>query len=353
LWVSANNSIIVVNCLLVLTQPFDTNMLGNTSKNYYSSSTSPQLGARISQKIFTFESAKLQQVEEQPEEKNSRWLVEEISGWLGRDKKEEFPAKRVNTWQLKKITGKAKCFEEGLENGGQLEMVYIPAGTFLMGAPAGVAGSLNNEKPQHLVTVPAFYMGRYPVTQRQYLAIIGNNPADRPYPQLPVENVSWNNAQQFCQKLSARTGRKYRLPSEAEWEYACRAGTTTAFHFGEKITAEVANFDGNNARINTAQGQRQTTIVGSFLANDFGLSDMHGNVWEWCADSWHHNYEETPIDGSAALCPGRGSSERVLRGGSWSRTATVCRSASRYKYASNFHFNDIGFRVVYDFTKAS
>ena len=175
-----------------------------------------------------------------------------------------------------------------LGNGITLELVRIPGGEFLMGSPEG-EGS-DNEKPQHKVTVPEFWMGKYPVTQAQYSAVIGKNPSHFKGKNLPVEQVNWNDAIEFCKRLSRKTGKSYRLPSEAEWEYACRAGTTTRYFFGDDLTQQQANFDLNLGK---------TSPVGTYPANAFGLHDMHGNVWEWCQDYWHGNYDGAPMDGRA------------------------------------------------------
>jgi formylglycine-generating enzyme required for sulfatase activity len=323
----------------------------------------PPLRVNLNQKMFAFESAKLQQVEDIQVEKKSGSLVEEISGWLGAEvsgwlgggeKKAERSTNslKVNgsSLQVQKTTGKAKYFQEDLGNGIGLEMVYIPAGTFMMGSLPAEDGSSDSERPQHLVAVPAFYIGKYPVTQAQYQAIVGKNPAFDLGARRPIENVSWHDAQLFCHKLSAMTDRRYRLPSEAEWEYACRAGTTTPFSCGESIVTEVANYNGDRSYANAPKGQyrERTSVVGSFPANDFGLFDMHGNVWEWCEDHWHSNYDGAPINGSARIDPqAQAHDARILRGGSWFRNPAVCRSAHRYKYASIFRYKDIGFRVVY------
>ncbi len=319
------------------------------------------LQVNLSQKTFVFESAKLQQVDaRQVEQKSgslvediSGWLGAEVSGWLGGGEKEQRPTNRQKAngsiWQIQKTTGKAKYFQEDLGNGIPLKMVYIPAGTFIMGAAPEEEGSTNSEQPQHSVGVPAFQIGKYPVTQAQYWSIVGQNPASHLGAQRPIENVSWHDAQRFCQKLSAMTNRRYRLPSEAEWEYACRAGTTTPFSFGDSIITEVANYNGDLHYANSPQGQyrEQTSVVGSFPANDFGLFDMHGNVWEWCEDHWQSTYHRAPINGAAAIdLQANANNARVLRGGSWFRNPAVCRSAYRYKYASNFRYKDIGFRVV-------
>ncbi|MHC5825746.1 MAG: formylglycine-generating enzyme family protein, partial [Nostoc sp.] len=179
-----------------------------------------------------------------------------------------------------------KNFVENLGNGITLEMVQIPGGTFMMGSPEGEAERVDNESPQHEVKAPGFFMGKYAVTQAQYQAIMGINPSNFKGEKLPVEQVSWDDAVEFCKKLSQKIGKTYRLPSEAEWEYACRAGTTTPFYFGKTITTDLVNYNGNFPYGSARPGKyRQTTTnVGIFPPNSFGLYDMHGNVWEWCQD---------------------------------------------------------------------
>ena len=234
---------------------------------------------------------------------------------------------------------------EDLGNGVKLEMVEIPAGTFYMGSPENEEGRLDNESPQHQVTVPSFFIGKYPLTQAQYQAIIGNNHAHFKGNNRPVECVSWNNAVNFCQKLSQKTGKNYKLPSEAQWEYACRAGTTTPFYFGESITPDLVNYDGRYPYANAPTGQyrEQTTDVGTFPPNAFGLYDMHGNVWEWCEDDWNENYINAPINGSALISQ---SDKNTLRGGSWCFDPEDCRSACRGSYRLVSYYNAFGFRVV-------
>ncbi|MBO1044108.1 formylglycine-generating enzyme family protein [Aphanizomenon flos-aquae UKL13-PB] len=226
-------------------------------------------------------------------------------------------------------------------------MVQIPGGSFMMGSPASEKGRTQDESPQHQVNVPAFSMGKFVVTQEQYQQIMGNNPSHftEKGAKRPVEQVSWNNAVEFCQKLSEKTGREYRLPSEAEWEYACRAGTTTPFHFGETITTELANYNGTSIYASEPKGKhlQRTTDVGIFPPNAFGLYDMHGNVWEWCQDDWHNNYIDAPKDGSGWTS--RSGNTKLLRGGSWDDGPGNCRSAYRYNYYLAY-YNDIGFRVV-------
>jgi formylglycine-generating enzyme required for sulfatase activity len=167
-------------------------------------------------------------------------------------------------------------------------------------------------------------------------------------PQRPVVNVSWNDAMAFCQRLRLRTGKNYTLPSEAQWEYACRAGTSTPFHFGETISSELANYNGKDTYGDSPKGMylETTTDVGMFPANAWGLHDMHGNVWEWCADDWHANFEGAPGDGRPWLDENAKEDERrLLRGGSWYDHPRDCRSAYRYFSPPDGRFNDVGFRV--------
>ena len=255
---------------------------------------------------------------------------------------------------------KEQPFGEDLGNGITLEMAAIPGGTFLMGSSPNEKYSFDDEHPQHQVSVPPFFMGKYPITQAQWKEVASRtdlkverdldlNPAyfkDRPdSDRRPVEQVNWYDAVEFCARLSILTGREYRLPSEAEWEYACRAGTTTPFYFGETITGELANYDAS-----------ETTPVGQFTPNAFGLYDMHGNVWEWCADTWHDNYDGAPSDGSVWLDnnqeenidgKSRFGAYSVMRGGSWGDIPDLCRSAFRnYVYRRIYRYYYLGFRVV-------
>ncbi len=245
--------------------------------------------------------------------------------------------------------GEAEYFQEDLGNGVKLEMVQIPGGSFLMGSPESEKERFSFEETQHQVTVPGFFMGKYEVTQEQYEAIMGKNPSKFKGINRPVETVSWNDAVEFCQKISQKTGKNYRLPSEAEWEYACRARTTTPFYFGESITPDLVNYDGNYpyASASKAKYRQQTTEVGTFPPNAFGLYDMHGNVWEWCLDDWNENYINAPTDGSAWI---RQSAEyKLLRGGSWFNLAWYCRAANRGRYSRDGRVNDCGFRVALSF----
>ncbi len=259
----------------------------------------------------------------------------------------EIHRQRQQAWQ----------FTEDLGNGIALEMVAIPEGSFMMGAPKEEPDSLDSERPQHRVSVQSFLLGKYPVTQAQWRAVAAMDQVNRELSldpshfkgdERPVESVSWYEAVEFCDRLSHQTGRDYGLPSEAEWEYACRAGTTTPFHFGETITPELANYYSEVAYSPgpTVKSRGETTDVGSFsVANAFGLYDMHGNLWEWCADHWHENYKEAPTDGSAWLAENK-NNFRMLRGGSWGSNPGSCRSAFRSRYYPDDRSVVFGFRVA-------
>ncbi len=261
----------------------------------------------------------------------------------------------------------AQYFIEDLGDGIGLEMVLIPGGSFLMGSPEDELEHSDRESPQHSVTIQLFCLGKYPVTQAQWKAVASLPQVNReldPDPSRfkgenrPVEQVSWYDAVEFCDRLSQKTERQYRLPSEAEWEYACRAGTTTPFHFGETISTGLANYRGTDDKDrgwsgSYGQGAKgvyrdETTPVGSFgVANAFGLYDLHGNVWEWCADLGHENYEGAPTDGRVWLDENDNDNQNhVLRGGSWDFNPRFCRSAYRNAYDAVNGYSDIGFRVV-------
>ncbi|REJ48827.1 MAG: TIR domain-containing protein [Microcystis flos-aquae DF17] len=286
-----------------------------------------------------------------------------------------FEVVRVNAKgeQIRKESKQSQYFRQDLGKGITLEMVAIPGGTFLMGTEDEEIERLvkkfnwegfRRERLQHEVTVPPFFMGKYPITQAQWKAIASRTdlkvkqdldfkPAyfkDRPdSDRRPVEQVNWYDAVEFCARLSKLTVREYRLPSEAEWEYACRAGTTTPFYFGETITGELANYNASNTYADELNGEyrNETTRVGQFPPNAFGLYDMHGNVREWCADTWHDNYDGAPTDGSVWIENGN-DNRSPLRGGSWGYNPTYCRSAIRYDYYFRRvnRINNYGFRVV-------
>ena len=267
--------------------------------------------------------------------------------------------------EIKKESKQSQYFSEDLGNDITLEMVAIPGGTFLMGTEDEEIKRLvkkfnwdefRRERPQHQVTVPPFFMGKYPITQAQWKAIaatakididLETNPSRFKGDELPVESVKWYQATEFCKRLSRETKQEYRLPSEAEWEYACRAGTTTPFYFGETITGKLANYNASYTYSGEPNGEyrQQTTPVGQFPPNAFGLYDMHGNVWEWCEDNWHDNYDGAPTDGSVWIENGD-DNRSPLRGGSWYTDPNYCRSAYRFDIVRRGLHNNLGFRVV-------
>jgi formylglycine-generating enzyme required for sulfatase activity/uncharacterized caspase-like protein len=248
--------------------------------------------------------------------------------------------KKVNTI-VSEPELKSNLITEDLGNNVKLEMVTIPAGSFTMGSDES---DYDDEKPQHQVKLQEFYLGKYPVTQEQYQAIMGNNPSKfKDNPKNPVELVSWDDAQEFCQKLNQKTGKKYRLPTEAEWEYACRAGTQTRYYFGddEKQLGEYAWFDKNS--------DSKTHPVGQKKPNNWGLHDMSGNVWEWCEDPWHDSYANKPEDiknNGNSIWSDSNESRHILRGGSWDYDSRNCRSAVRSGNGAVNRNGFDGFRLV-------
>ena len=257
----------------------------------------------------------------------------------------------------KRSQSQAQVFTETIAKGITLDMMAIPGGSFVMGSPNTEAGPYNDEGPQHNVNVAPFLMGKYEVTQAQWRAVAALLKVKidlKVYPDpynfrgnFPVQQANWDDAIEFCARLSRLTGRNYRLPSEAEWEYACRAGTTTPFYFGETITPDLVNYDGNYPYGSAPKGtfREKTTAVGSFPPNAFGLYDMHGNVWEWCQDVRHNNYNGAPTDGSAWESGGY-SDYRVQRGGSWNYNANACRSADCHFDSVGLGWGPRGFRVA-------
>ncbi len=259
---------------------------------------------------------------------------------------------------LSGLEGEKRQSAAALANAVGMKLVLIPAGKFRMGSPPEEPGRRQNEGPQHEVTVPqAFYLGASAVTQAQYEAVVGRNPsrftrANGGGPDHPVENVSWEEAVDFCRKLSAlpeekAAGRIYRLPTEAEWEHSCRAGARESlpFAFGKSLSSLQANFDGTHPH-GAAPGPAlgQTSPVRSYQENTFGLYDLHGNVWEWCADWYDENYyAESPLRGPSGPVVGR---FRVLRGGSWRNHAVTCRSAYRNALPPTKRDSCTGLRVV-------
>ena len=269
---------------------------------------------------------------------------------------------------LTRRTAQNQFFEQVLADGVKLRMMQIPGGSFLMGSPEDELERMDRESPQHQVTVPAFFMGKYPVTQAQWRAVaalpqiereLKSDPSSFKSANLPVEDISWLDAVEFCHRLSRKTGYEYRLPSEAEWEYACRSGTTTPFHFGETITTEVANYCGVDREIKgetypgsygrgpLGEYRQETTPVDYFgIANGFGLCDMHGNVWEWCLDSWHDSYQGGPVDGSAWVENDNDNRSHIIRGGSWYYSPGLCRSAVRLRFNRDVANYYVGFRLA-------
>jgi formylglycine-generating enzyme required for sulfatase activity len=245
----------------------------------------------------------------------------------------------------------AFAFREPLGNDVELEMVAIPSGKFMMGVSAEDPDKRDREYPPHPVILQPFYIGRYPITQSQWRAVaayplidreIALNPSRFEGENLPVEWVSWDEAQEFCKRLSARTGRHYCLPSEAQWEYACRSGSETAFNYGaSSIKSGISTLFNCRSSCITNDGTSclplySTSEVGLFPPNSLGLHDTHGNVWEWCEDNWHSNYDNAPSDGSAWIEKNY-DEKRVIRGGSWHQEVERCRSSSRAYYSLSDH----------------
>ncbi|NQZ60588.1 bifunctional serine/threonine-protein kinase/formylglycine-generating enzyme family protein [Crocosphaera sp.] len=269
---------------------------------------------------------------------------------------------------IQRQTKQGTQFAVDLGNDVFLDMVQIPGGTFMMGSPESEEGR-DDDEAQQQVTVDDFYIGKYEVTQEQWQAIMGNNPASfKKGGKYPVEKVSWNDCQEFCEKLSEKTGLTFTLPTEAQWEYACRAGTTTPFYYGETLSTDIANYNGKYVYGESKKGvyRQETTEVGSFPANGFGLHDMHGNVWEWCQDDYEKNYQANNKNFqqdankvtanavtlvSASFAPNillaNNSQYKSLRGGSWVSIPNNCRSAIRVNdYRREDRNDNGGFRVV-------
>ena len=260
----------------------------------------------------------------------------------------------------------SQILTETLPGNIKLEMVKIPAGSFTMGSD-----EYDDEKPKHQVKLQEFYLGKYPVTQEQYESVMGNNPSNfQDNPKNPVEQVSWEDAQEFCQKLNQLTGKKYRLPTEAEWEYACRAGTQTRYYFGDdqSLLKEYAWYGDNsgdsfldtikmwdadpnweNYYKKLMDNNCKTHPVGEKKLNNWGLYDMSGNVWEWCEDPWHDSYANKPENiknNGNTIWSSSDISFRVLRGGSWNNNSRNCRSANRNRNNADVRNNNIGFRLA-------
>jgi formylglycine-generating enzyme required for sulfatase activity len=277
----------------------------------------------------------------------------------------------------------ARYFQVDLPEGIVMDMVQIPGGNFMMGTlesdlvaiKEGTSRSMerefkndiveslirrfNWETPKHMVKVSGFYMSKYEITQAQWRAVANlprvntdllSDPSSFKGSNLPVETITWEEAVEFCERLSRATGRRFRLPTEAEWEYAARAGTNTPFNFGDSITTEWANFQGKFSYNNSPKGEfrERTVAVGSLGGpNAFGLFDMHGNVWEWCSDVWNENYDGAPNDGRS-WDTGKLPYLRIIRGGAWDSVGGECRSSTRNRMTATIRLNNIGLRVVAD-----
>jgi formylglycine-generating enzyme required for sulfatase activity len=227
-----------------------------------------------------------------------------------------------------------------------MKFVWIPPGSFVMGSPKEEK-LRGNDETQHKVTLTkGFYMGMYTVTQEEWKEIMGKNPSFfKGEKNLPVETVSWEECQEFIKKLRDKDKKPYRLPTEAEWEYACRAGTKTPFHFGETISTDQANYNGDYTYGDGKKGKNRekTTPVGSFPANAWGLHDMHGNVWQWCQDNYGVYLQKDVVDPQGA----EKDDTRVLRGGSWLDFPVNCRSASRSWDVFGYRGLSYGFRLCF------
>jgi eukaryotic-like serine/threonine-protein kinase len=251
-----------------------------------------------------------------------------------------------------------------LGNAVTMKLVLIPAGKFTMGSPPAEGGRNSDEGPEHRVSISKpFYMGIYTVTQEQYEQVMGTNPSQYKGAHNPVESVSWDDATEFCKKLSAKTGKTVKLPTEAQWEYACRAGTATAYSTGVTLSPGQADcdFSASNATRGAwkkftdwvrsffpapKQTQGGPKPVGSFKPNGFGVYDMHGNIWQWCADWYDFNgYANSPATDPSGP---RDGTARVLRGSCWGHVPRRCRSASRVGGTPDLRNYVFGFRVVVD-----
>ncbi len=261
---------------------------------------------------------------------------------------------RLRLWATPGLRAPGAWFEH-LGEGVAITMVMIPAGSFLMGSSPDEESHEDSEHPQHHVSLEEFSIGQAPITQAQWRSVMNSNPSqfqerNSSDDNRPVELVSWNKALEFCLLLREKTGRYYTLPSEAQWEYACRAGTSTPFHHGKTIISELANYNAGFTYGNGLEGdyRAQTTPVDMAPANSFGLQDMHGNVREWCLDEWHGNFISAPYDGNPWLSPKTEDPrlERVVKGGSWSSHPRFCRSALRHKVQNGYAYDSIGFRVA-------
>jgi formylglycine-generating enzyme required for sulfatase activity len=260
----------------------------------------------------------------------------------------EFPVLDSAGRVTERHSGRGWEWIQDLDSGVTLEMIAIPGGMFQMGSTH--LSDPSEETPQHLVSVKSFFLARGLITQEQWNQVVGKPlPCRFIGPHLPVENVTWREAVTFCKKLARLAGGPdYRLPSESEWEYACRAGTGTPFSSGATLTTDLANFCGPHTYKAEPPGlyRHKSTPSGTFPPNPFGLYDMHANLWEWCADGWHADYSGAPLDGSAWE-NGAEPGARVTRGGSWHEPPANCRSSSRLRQNETERDDLTGFRVAF------
>ncbi len=297
---------------------------------------------------------------------------EDVAQWISIEKEEVIQTATPISPSQKESDELPKSFTEDLGNGVKLEMVLIPKGSFLMGSTDEEVARLikesgndwcNCEKPQHRVEITQeFYIGKYQVTQGQWQAVMGNNPSHfKNGDDYPVEQVSWDDCHEFLDKLNQKVGKLYRLPSEAEWEYACRAGNTSRYHFGNDVSqltrycwcannsgdenldsGEIWRTDQDNYRERILKNNCRTHTVGKKRPNQFGLHDIHGNVWEWCEDSWEDSYQDKRSQKPFV----NSGDKKVLRGGAWHIYPEYCRSAARNDFSRGDRLIPFGFRVV-------
>lgn len=275
--------------------------------------------------------------------------------WMGNNIPPFVATIHENELSIQPINTSIETKLERLDEDVVLEMILIPSGSFVMGSLDDESDRSVGEDPQHPVEISKFLMSKTPITQAQWRVVASLPKVDRVIPidpaiykgdNRPIENICWLDAIEFCDRLSKKTGKKYRLPTEAEWEYTCRAGTTTAFHFGDCLKADLANYGRYISGVDPDK-QSETTPVGNFgVVNSFGLCDMHGNVWELCADSWHDNYENAPEDGSIwEEEDPKKTASKIMQGGSWLNEAPECRSAMRNCLNQDQTDRTVGFRV--------
>jgi formylglycine-generating enzyme required for sulfatase activity len=271
-----------------------------------------------------------------------------------------------SSWRVQRLPLQVMAYRLQLAEQVELRMVQVPGGSFLIGSPQAEAGRDDDEGPQRQVQLASFLISQTPITQAQWRVVaswdklerqLKSDPSRFKGPNRPVEQVSWLDAEEFGRRLSQRTGQLYGLPSEAQWEYACRAGTTTPYNLGDTLVPQLVNYNANltdengsddlSSRQTSGQIQGHTSDVASFPANLWGLHDMHGNVWEWCLDHWHSSYDGLPQDGAAWLDDdAKQGATRILRGGSWTDHPIQCRSADRAVALPSYSGCYLGFRLV-------